>query len=127
MIVITHWSKRLRSSRWVTPTVFGRQRFRVESSNSLPFDTPAHRVGKAGFEPATSASRTLRANQAALLPGVVDGTRPRCDQDWLREVGVVVVGAAVEQGSCRTAEADGLERLEQPALHQGPASDEHVG
>ncbi len=26
-------------------------------------------VGKAGFEPATSASRTLRANQAALLPG----------------------------------------------------------
>ncbi len=25
-------------------------------------------VGKAGFEPATSASRTLRANQAALLP-----------------------------------------------------------
>ena len=26
-------------------------------------------VGKAGFEPAASASRTLRANQAALLPG----------------------------------------------------------
>ncbi len=25
-------------------------------------------VGKAGFEPAASASRTLRANQAALLP-----------------------------------------------------------
>ena len=27
------------------------------------------RVGKAGFEPAASASRTLRANQAAPLPG----------------------------------------------------------
>ena len=29
-------------------------------------------VGKAGFEPATSASRTLRANQAALLPGELE-------------------------------------------------------
>ena len=26
-------------------------------------------VGKGGFEPPASASRTLRANQAALLPG----------------------------------------------------------
>src|SRR5258708_1025154 len=33
-----------------------------------PGDFP---VGKAGFEPATSASRTLRANQAALLPVLV--------------------------------------------------------
>ena len=32
--------------------------------------TRANPVGKAGFEPATSASRTLRANQAALLPVV---------------------------------------------------------
>src|SRR5439155_19229286 len=32
-------------------------------------------VGKAGFEPATSASRTLRANQAAPLPG---GLRSEC-------------------------------------------------
>ena len=30
--------------------------------------TTSHLVGKAGFEPATSASRTLRANQAAPLP-----------------------------------------------------------
>src|SRR5579875_2965872 len=29
---------------------------------------PSELVGKAGFEPAASASRTLRANQAALLP-----------------------------------------------------------
>ena len=30
--------------------------------------TSSYLVGKAGFEPPASASRTLRANQAALLP-----------------------------------------------------------
>ncbi len=38
-------------------------------------------VGKAGFEPAASASRTLRANQAALLPVLsilVDRYSHRC-------------------------------------------------
>src|SRR6266851_10432531 len=43
-------------------------------------------VGKAGFEPAASASRTLRANQAALLPvvrrpGPGDRTRRRPHDD----------------------------------------------
>ena len=36
-------------------------------------------VGKAGFEPAASASRTLRANQAALLPGQGPAFQPGGD------------------------------------------------
>jgi hypothetical protein len=54
-------------------------------------------VGKAGFEPAASASRTLRANQAALLPGVGDGIRRRRDEDRVRPVGLVEVGTAAEE------------------------------
>ena len=34
-----------------------------------------HRVGEAGFEPATSCSQSRRANQAALLPGPTDARR----------------------------------------------------
>ncbi len=56
-----------------------RQRPRDEGAMNCPCAregrryTPLTRgfvVGKAGFEPAASASRTLRANQAALLPVV---------------------------------------------------------
>jgi hypothetical protein len=39
-------------------------------------------VGEAGFEPAASASRTLRANQAALLPGGDQTTRPSSRGRW---------------------------------------------
>ena len=37
------------------------------SALPLSYTRPEELVGEAGFEPATSASRTLRANQAALL------------------------------------------------------------
>ncbi|MEA2506470.1 MAG: hypothetical protein QOH48_1088 [Actinomycetota bacterium] len=47
-------------------------------------------VGAAGFEPATSASQTPRANQAALRPVVSDGTGGRSGR--LSRARIVPVG-----------------------------------
>src|SRR4051812_27217871 len=84
-------------------------------------------VGKAGFEPATSASRTLRANQAALLPGAFDCTRRNRHRDGLGEGGVVVIRPAVEQRFDGPAQANRVERLQDPALDTGAAGEKDVG
>ena len=65
-------------------------------------------VGKAGFEPATSASRTLRANQAALLPGALKVTRRRRHGYGLGKVGRVEIGAPAKEGLGRPPQADGV-------------------
>ncbi len=63
-------------SGWRPPRAWRLERPRgllpAETENTAPEAEPGSNVtvlvGKAGFEPATSASRTLRANQAAPLP-----------------------------------------------------------
>ena len=53
-------------------------------------------VGARGFEPPTSASRTLRANQTALRPAstIIGGFNPRCKLE------------VIYQGKCEGGEVD---------------------
>src|SRR5713101_8858036 len=74
------------------------------------------RVGKAGFEPAASASRTLRANQAALLPGFGDRIRHGGDQNRVGFIRLVEIRLTVEQGLGRSTEPDRVERLDEPPI-----------
>ena len=87
---------------------------------------PSDLVGKGGFEPPASASRTLRANQAALLPGPDDATRPvpRPDRgrSWCRAKYSPASRAATALRSRM-----GSSGLDEPSLGPRAAGHEHVG
>jgi hypothetical protein len=81
----------------------------------------------AGFEPAASASRTLRANQAALLPVATKRIRRGRHENWVGQIRAVLVGPTGEEGFHRSAEPDGIQGLEQPAVGVATTGQEDVG
>ena len=71
---------------------------RAEMTRGSAMHSPVGLVGERGFEPPTSASRTLRANRAALLP----------EADWRIAQNDLVV-RAVDQISILAVPEEGLE------------------
>src|SRR3954451_11552243 len=94
-------------------------------------------VGEAGFEPTTSASRTQRATKLRHSPWSLETVpdslrRPEARTSGLRGgAGVgerhLLVGAALEQGGGGLAQAERVDRLDQPTVGVGAAGEEDVG
>jgi hypothetical protein len=86
----------------------------------IPGLTSTFVVGKGGFEPPASASRTLRANQAALLPVKSHASRPASTATEGNPVESARVGAASSRLRRRGRSRSGRERRSHPRSARRP-------